>query len=373
MSIRLMRSRARLRDFRHPRSSWMPTAPSKAKHESMGKACATLCFLAFSFVSRAAYADEPTASLEVTHDVASARCADREDLVLRVAARLGRDPFVSEAPFRIHVEATHTARNFLVVLELFDAEGASLGMREWNQARCDASTREEVALALTLLLLNAPPPAPPPPEPVPVIVVAPEPILPAPPPPPPPPPPLPTPTVGAVPVEVPEEEESTGPALHFEIAAFGAAVLEAAPLATLGLGLDVGLRIGDVVSLGLEGRFDLPASGAAAYGGRVETSIVFGGAYACARYVFVGGCVVGGGGALRATGLDYVSASTATTTYATVGARLFAELVYGPLVVHVRFDVLPAIVRTSLEVSGETVWSLPPVSFVLGGGVGAIF
>ena len=329
----------------------------------LGSAVVGLMFL----FTTTAHADEPTASLEVTHDESSARCAERDDLVLRVAARLGRDPFVQSAPLHMHVDATRSGRRFVVTLELLDAQGVSLGMRAWRQVRCDGSLREEVSLALALLLTNAPTPAP---EPAPA--PAPEPTPPTPLPPPPAldvGPPAPAPVVQ----EAPVVEESPGIDVHFEIAAFGGAVLEAAPTATLGLGLDVGLRIGDVVSLGLEGRFDLPATGAAAYDGSVETSIVYGGAYACARYVFIGGCVVGGGGALRATGIGYVGASTATTAYATVGARVFAELVYGPLVVHVRFDVLPAIVRTSLEVSGDRVWSLPPVSFVLGGGLGAIF
>lgn len=324
--------------------------------------------LAWMFVTAPAQADAPTASLEVTHDESSARCTERDDLILRVAARLGRDPFVESAPLHVHVDATRIGRRFVVTLELLDAQGVSLGMRAWRDVRCDASLREEVALALTLLLTNAPAPAP---------VPAPEPTPPAPIPtlePEPAPqevePPAPAPVVEETP---PVVAESPGIEVHFEIAAFGGAVLEAAPTATLGLGLDVGLRIGDVVSLGLEGRFDLPATGAAAYDGSVETSIVYGGAYACARYVFIGGCVVGGGGALRATGIGYVSASTATTAYATVGARVFAELVYGPFVAHLRFDVLPAIIRTSLDVSGDSVWSLPPVSFVLGGGLGAIF
>ena len=329
----------------------------------LGSAALALMF----FVTATVHADEPTASLEVTQDESSARCAERDDLVLRVAARLGRDPFVESAPLHMHVDATRSGRRFVVTLELLDAQGVSLGMRAWRQVRCDASLREEVSLALALLLTNAPTPTP---EPAP----APAPELTPPTPPPPTPaleaaPPAPAPVIEEAPAVV---EESPGIDVHFEIAAFGGAVLEAAPTATLGLGLDVGLRIGDVVSLGLEGRFDLPATGAAAYDGSVETSIVYGGAYACARYVFIGGCVVGGGGALRATGIGYVSASTATTAYATVGARIFAELVYGHFVVHLRFDVLPAIIRTSLEVSGDRVWSLPPVSFVLGGGLGCL-
>jgi hypothetical protein len=325
----------------------------------------SLVLLALSLVSAsAARADEPLATLDVTHDAASERCIERDDLALRVASRLGRDPFVDEATLRFRVHATREERESVVVLEMLDAGGASLGAREWRRARCDGSLRAEVALALTLLLRDAPEPeAPPPAEPE--APSAPE----------PPPLPVPVPVVEAPappPVEPPPPQEP-GLAIRFELAAFAVALFDAAPSPAAGLGLDVGLRLGDVFSVGLEGRFDVPVSAALGGGGRVETSIAMGGAYACARFLYVGGCVVGGAGALRATGQDLVSASTATTTYATVGARLFGEVVLGPVVLHVRFDVLPAIVRTSLRVSGETVWALPAVSFALGGGVGAIF
>ncbi len=315
-----------------------------------------------------AHGQEPLATLDVATGDTSASCLDREDLALRVASRLGRDPFVADAPLRFRVSATRAERELIVVLEMLDATGASLGAREWRRRRCDGALRAEVALALTLLVRDAPEIAPEPvPEPVPEAEPEAEPVpldVPVLAPPPEPPPVLPP---------APPPPPEPGLAIRFELAAFAVALFDAAPSPAAGLGLDVGLRISDVFSLGLEGRFDLPASAPLGGGGRVETAIAMGGLYACARFVYVGGCVVGGAGALRATGQDLASASTATTTYATVGARLFGEVVIGPVVLHVRFDVLPAIVRTSLRVSGETVWALPAVSFALGGGVGAIF
>ena len=320
-----------------------------------------LVLVVFWATPRARAQEQAVASLEVVHDESSAACVEREDLALRVASRMGRDPFVSEATLRFRVRASRVERETLVVLEMLDATGVSLGTREWRRRRCDGALRAEVALALTLLVRDAPEPPPPP----------------TPPPPPPPEPPPPTPTPVVVEAPPPQEPEPVpveeGPSLRLELAAFAVALFETAPSVTAGLGIDVGLRIGDVFSVGLEGRFDLPASGALAGGGRDETAIVLGAVYGCARYVYVGGCVVGGAGALRATGQDLASVATATTTYATVGARLFGEIVLGPVVLHLRFDVLPAIVRTSLRVSGETVWTLPAVGFALGGGVGAIF
>jgi hypothetical protein len=338
----------------------------------------SLLVLAALVVASTARADELVATLEVTHDAASERCLDREDLVLRVASRLGRDPFLAEAPLRFRVSASRAVRESVVLLEMFDAAGASLGSREWRRGRCDAALRAEVALALTLLIREAreadpvveePPAAPlieptpiePPPVAEPTTQPAPQPAA------------LPNAAVARRTAAAPSGAAGPGVEVRFELAVFAVVLLDVAPLPAAGVGLDVGLRIGEVFSVGLEGRFDIPVDTPLSGGGRVETSIVMGGAYACGRYVYVGGCVIGAVGALRATGQDLVSATTATTTYATAGARVFGEYLVGPVMFQLRFDVLPAIVRTSLEVSGDTVWSLPAVSFAVGGGVGAIF
>lgn len=311
------------------------------------------------------FAQEPMATLEITADDASSGCLETEDLALRIAARLGRDPFALDpeaASLRLRLDVRRAADESVVRLEMLDRDGRPLGSRDWRRAECDSSLRAAIALTLAMLVRDPPVPAADPP------------IESAPPPPVETPPPLPPaqPAVTALPPEEPAEPAEPSVRIRFELLAFALAAFESAPSAVPSLGLDAGLRIGDVVSIGLEGRFDIPFA-RDVEGGRVEASIAMGALYACARYVYVGGCIVGGAGALRATGYEFAGARTASTLYATVGARLFGELLLDPVLLHLRFDVLPALARTSLQLSGETVWSLPAVAFAVGAGAGVIF
>lgn len=313
--------------------------------------------------ARSSFAQEPMASIEITADEASTDCLETEDLALRIAARLGRDPFTLDpqaAGLRLRLDIRRIADETVVRLEVLDREGRALGNRDWRREECDSSLRAAVALTLAMLVRDPPVPA------------ADQPIDETPPPPPPAEPPPSPPAELAATAPLPEEPAEPSVRIRFELLAFALAAFESAPSAVPSLGIDAGLRIGDVVSIGLEGRFDIPFA-RDVEGGRIEASIAMGALYACARYVYVGGCIIGGAGALRATGYEFAGARTASTLYATVGARLFGELLLDPVLLHIRFDVLPALARTSLQLSGETVWSLPAVAFTVGAGAGVIF
>lgn len=321
------------------------------------------CWLGWASSS---FAQEPMAAIEISADEASEGCLETEDLALRIAARLGRDPFALDpeaASIRLRLDVRRVGEESVVRLEMLDHEGRSLGNRDWRRAECDSSLRAAVALTLAMLVRDPPVPVAEPEDVTPIPSEAPSPIEEHSSPP--------AESTGAI-EPAPEEPAEPKTPIRFEFLAFALAAFESAPSVVPGLGLDAGLRIGDVFSIGLEGRFDIPFA-RDAEGGRIEASIAMGALYACARYVYVGGCIIGGAGALRATGYEYTGARTASTLYATFGARLFGEFLLDPVFLHLRFDVLPALARTSLQLSGETVWSLPAVAFTLGAGAGVIF
>jgi len=142
-------------------------------------------------------------------------------------------------------------------------------------------------------------------------------------------------------------------------------VVGASPDPTAGATLQLGMQRGRV-SLDLEGRVD--RSSHVEFGtGRVHASLTFAALIPCYRRGRFAGCGVLALGALRGRGEDFVEAASVTSTFAAGGARVAWEVPVADRVsARLHADLLGAFARTSLQVSGMDVWTLPPVSGAVG-------
>jgi hypothetical protein len=148
--------------------------------------------------------------------------------------------------------------------------------------------------------------------------------------------------------------------------------LGAAPSRTLGVAAGVGVRGGDL-SLGLEGRADLPASTSLRVG-EASTALWVASLVPCAHVGRVATCALVTAGALRAAGHGLVEARTVTLPYAAVGARVALAIpLTGRWSLALHGDVTTPLTKSKLQVDGTAVWTSPILSAALGLGVAAIF
>ena len=315
-----------------------------------------LCAL-FSLVPGAARADGPTvARLSFERAEDAARCIDEPELRERVAARLGRDPFVAEAPLeaRVRIEG---GEGYRAVIEL--TRGEERTRRELASARADCSDLAD-ALALALSLAVDPasllaPPRPPEPDPA---VAEPE-------------PPIAEPPVS----ELPVAEPAPPPRDDDVSARLGAHLLGSwgvAPEVSGGLALSAGFRLMDF-SIDLELRGEVPTE-VAGTNGSVRGAPFTAGLAPCAHVDVVTLCGVVRAGVFWAEAVEAASARAGFAPYLSLGVRGGVEV---PLASAVSLSVLgelgAPLLGAELLLGSERVWGTPPVSASVGlGVVGAI-
>lgn len=140
-----------------------------------------------------------------------------------------------------------------------------------------------------------------------------------------------------------------------------------APAGSFRLGVETG---GSSFRAGFGGRVDLPA-GMETSGGAVETSLFVGELVPCGRLAPVSVCGVVQVGGLRLRGVDLRASAARSVAHAALGPRIAAELPIGRrLSVRLLGDLLANLVRTRAEVGGETVWRTPAVAGWVGVSLG---
>ena len=145
-----------------------------------------------------------------------------------------------------------------------------------------------------------------------------------------------------------------------------------APVRNLGVTVSVGARRVDL-SIDVEGRADLPASVPLEVG-KVSTSLLVASLVPCIHWRVVAGCGLVTGGALRAAGHGLVDSRQVSDPYVALGARVALEVpVSGKLNLIAHADASAPLITTELRVGGEELWTTPPVSFLVGLGVGLAF
>jgi hypothetical protein len=297
--------------------------------------------------ARRGHAEEAAAesmALEVDASTDARGCADASVLRARVAERLGRDPFTTAGEHgKLRVSfGRDKARGWTAEIGLFDSTEARIGARSLSHggASCTplvGSVVFTIAVLLEDLAPQEPPPRPAPPAPPPAAPPEPERIES-----PPAAPPPPTRTV------------------RFDVAAGGAGALGAAPAASAGGELGVGI---DVARLRLElgGRMFFPTTSSGDVA--VRTRLVHGRMAPCWGIPLLAGCVVVDLGSVsgEAVGERVTASRLEAQFYAAAGIGILSRvfLVRDVLFLRGAIDLLSALTRAGFDIGEKRVWTVP--------------
>ena len=143
-----------------------------------------------------------------------------------------------------------------------------------------------------------------------------------------------------------------------------------APAAAFGATVSFSVRR-SALSIGLEGRADLPRSASLSTGGELRTAVLTAGVAPCIHNGIFAACAVGLVGSMRGEASAISSPRGDSSLYAAAGARIALELpVTAALAVRPQVDGLVAVARPELRLNDAIVWTAPP--FCASFGVGLI-
>jgi hypothetical protein len=270
-----------------------------------------------------------------------------------VAARLGFEPFSSEAPLRIDARIAPGTEGLRGELTVVDANGAKR-VRELSSRTGDClelASAMELAIAIVIdpQYLLRPAPRPPAPGTSPPKVAEAAPVTPPQPP-----------RVTAAPIAGPPP----GPAIFATAGAHLAGGL--APTPVLGAFGGAAFRWPGW-SFALEARADLP--GAVAFGeggGEVAGSVLLGSAAVCARFGVWAGCGFASAGALQVTGR--LAAVVRKSSPLVLGGFRGEVEAYrtGPFAVRPFLELQAVLTRTTVTAADQQVWVAGPLAGRLG-------
>jgi hypothetical protein len=125
-------------------------------------------------------------------------------------------------------------------------------------------------------------------------------------------------------------------------------------------------------SLGLEGRYDFPASADAPSGnGAVSSSLLLGSLEPCLHVSSWYFCGLLSVGSLRGSGAGVAVPYQQSTVYWGAGGRVAFELsIAAPMLLRAHLDVVGNATRTTLALDGSEVWRAPPIAAIAG--IGAV-
>lgn len=268
-------------------------------------------------------------------------CPDENALRQLVAARLGSDPFLPDASAVVTVKV-HAGAPVQAEVSL-ENPGAPTRRKLLTGADCTElmqSVAVTVALVVDPVLKRAEPvPAPPPPV---VEIEKPAPVVMPPPP-----------------------SEPVAPPLHWGISVGASANIG------LSIGVQPNLRLegrmrAPLWSIGLEGRFAWPVTGALAQGA-LTTSAVLGAVVPCLHWKWLAGCADFSAGALRLEGQALATARAASVFHASVGLRVLFTVPWGErFAVGAMAEGQVPLTRATALVGTERVWTVPPAGAGLG-------
>jgi hypothetical protein len=157
----------------------------------------------------------------------------------------------------------------------------------------------------------------------------------------------------------------------------GLGTVGSAPAATVGGSVQASARRG-AFSLGLEGRGDLAQTTTLERGGvrvgDMETSMVMGALVPCAMRGVLEGCALLAAGSIRASSHGLDMPQQVSAPFLAVGARVGLELPMGSILsAGIHADLLAPITELVLRISGQPVWTSPPISGAAGLTIGARF
>jgi hypothetical protein len=280
-------------------------------------------------------------------------CADASELRAAVAAELHQDPFVAPTRWKLTATLRRASSRLRAHIALTDEDGRSLGTRDLSGRDCDELVPALAwVIALAVGPLTRAPAAPSSDE----MVLPPEVLSRA--------------TTPPPALDVARRAPPSRTPLEARLSVGFVAALGAAPSAAPGFTLQVSLAR-PRWSVGFEMRGDLPASAAAAYGGTVQSSLIFGALVPCLRHRVAALCAIAALGVERGGGAGYADPRTVSGVWAALGGRIAVELpVASSVAVRVHADMLAALTRLELYVGvhdpGRRIYRTPDVSGALG-------
>jgi hypothetical protein len=291
-------------------------------------------------------AAQPSAPVSMTYR-ASAGCPDEATFAELVAARLGREPFVSESESTISVVLRSEGRRWLATLE-WDREGGSARREIDSEVSCSEAA-ESLAVVVAVLLDDTPEPAPE--SPVPESTVEPATEEPA-----------------SAPARDLDPEESAPSVPIAGYLALGPTVAFAASVDwTIGGRVEGGIGI-DWLWLGLELTAEVqPGTRALGEGASADTSLFLVGASACVRIEPMALCVLGGGGGYTATVYGVSTPSARTSGVAFIGGRVGVTIpLFETFYLRPQLEVTGMVVRSAIAAGEAGLWEASPVAGRLG-------
>jgi hypothetical protein len=303
-------------------------------------------------------------------------CPDEQTLRSAVAVRLGYDPFVAWAKTIVHAELGRDGSNLRARIYLADEDGHIRGSRELAAPsdQCQnlvAAVALAISIAIDPMSASAPSPAHDPPrDPEEVTRQAPEEDR------------------TSVPIALPPSsdagerasgerqdaavsEASNRVSMQSPMQWFAGAgphlATGTAPKLAAGLTAFARLELG-AASLGLEARYDFPASANAPSGkGVVSSELLLASLEPCGRVSRLYFCALLSVGSLRGSGAGVAMPFDRSTLYWGAGGRIAFELgVVAPMLLRAHLDVVGNFTRTTLQIDRSDVWQSPPLAAALG-------
>ncbi len=312
----------------------------------------------------------PRARLVYTRGAGAEGCPEEAEVHDALSARLGYDPFDAAATDEFKVSISARGKGLTAVVELFDTQGTRRGERTLTSPtrECgELAASFELALAIAIDDIKRVAPLSPPPGPL--SPDAPDPASPPP-------------SELRPLADPPGRPERTGradaeapspvPNTSVEVNLGAAGSSGAAPSLTGGARAGVALRAGRG-SLGVEVRWDLPGY-QPVDSGFIRGSLTTGAVVPCLRSTHLGACALISVGSMQGAGVGLLLASSATSPYFSLGARVFGDLplLHG-LAARAHLDLEAPLARTVFTVSNTEVWAMPGLSVSLGLGLVATF
>jgi hypothetical protein len=287
------------------------------------------------------------------------RCPEPDELRAAVAARLGYEPFREDAATVVAAAVSLRGRVLRAQIELRAASGEVVGAREIESPENDCSElASAVALAISIAIDPRSATRPIPTAPASRAAASPAAVAKAPGP-------------GARPAERTAPVPAAKPAepVRFRGGLDALAAFGAAPKPAFGALLFAGIRW-RALSVGIEGRADLPAGTRAPGGSQVSAMLLAGTLAPCVHWWATMACGLVSVGALQSTNEGAAGSKQTTTPFVAAGGRFGVEVaIVSTLSARGHVDLLGAATRTILAVDGITAWRTPPLGGALGAGL----
>lgn len=305
--------------------------------------------------------DRETARLVYVVAANTSGCPDEESFRNLVTARLGYDPFEPDGKHAAAVEITREAGRLRAQARVTRQGQPEPGVRELvgGPGQCEALTSAlATAVAIALDPVRgmqgpAPTPAPVPPQALTPPSAAPVPAKEASPV---------RPTVAPAPMP-PVRPGAPPPRISFFAAAGGLVSVAAAPGATLGGELGVGLRV-RAFSLETALRAETtPGSSLLPSGDRVEVTLITANLLPCGHLGGWFGCALLRGGAVQSRALDVLVPTRKSSPFAAAGLRAgYALQIAGPVSARAAIEAAFQFTRTALMIDTRPAWTAPLVA-----------